>query len=193
MICITKTELDIILRFRLLWTQHSEWTRMAVNAIVFGLPNEEQTVNRLLRNPVDFGMTFRMFYADSIANRFSELLTEHLVLAADLVKAVMAGNAKQAEAINERWYANVNEISVFLGRINPCWSEKKWRDMLFAHLGFVTDEAMTLINGEYQRNADLYENLEAQSMEMADMMSQGIIDQFLRKRCSRLSEIIKKL
>lgn len=183
--CITKTELEIIKRFRLLWNQHSEWTRMAINAIVLMLPNEEQTLNRLLRNPNDFGMTFSIFYGDRIGNRFSHLLTEHLVLAADLIKAILAGNTAEAEDINTRWYRNSNEIAVFLGRINPCWSEAKWRDMYFTHLQFVADEAMTLINKEYQRNVDLYDALEIQAMEMADMMSQGIIDQFIRKRCRR--------
>ena len=183
--CITKTELEIILRFRLLWSQHSEWTRMAINAIVLKLPNEEETVNRLLRNPVDFGMTFRMFYGDRIGSRFSTLLTEHLVLAADLIKAMMAGNTAQAEAINERWYGNADEISVFLGRINPCWSEEEWREMFFTHLRFVADGAITMINQEYQKNIDLYDIFEAQIMDMADMMSQGIIDQFIRKRCRK--------
>jgi hypothetical protein len=183
--CISNTELDIIKRFRLLWNQHSEWTRMAVNSIVFMLPNQEQTVNRLLRNPGDFGMTFRVFYGERIGNGFADLLTEHLVLAADLVKAVMAGNTAEAEAINTRWYANAGEIAVFLAGINPCWSEAEWREMMFTHLQLVADEALTLINKEYQRNIDIYDVIEAQAMEMADTMSEGIIDQFFRRKCRK--------
>ncbi|MDR7870723.1 MAG: hypothetical protein RIN55_07700 [Tissierellaceae bacterium] len=181
--CITRNELDIIKEFRLLWNQHSEWTRMAIDAIVFNLPNEEQVVNRLLRNPKDFGMTFSRFYGSSIGNRFSDLLTEHLVLAADLIKAILAGNLEEANEINARWYRNAEEIAEFLGRINPCWSEEEWREMYFEHLQFVADEAMTLINGEYQRNIDVYDALEEQAMEMADTMSEGIIDQFIRQCC----------
>lgn len=181
--CITRTELEIIKRFRLLWNQHSEWTRMTITAIVFNLPNQEQTIARLLRNPSDFGRTFSVFYGERIGNRFAVLLTEHLVLAADLVKAVLAGRTEEAREINNRWYRNAEEIAIFLGRINPFWSEAEWRRMMFTHLDLVTEEAMTLINKEYQANVDVYDVLEAQAMDMADVMSQGIIDQFLRKKC----------
>lgn len=179
--CITRTELEIINRFRLLWNQHSEWTRMAITAIVFNEPNQEQVVNRLIRNPSDFGRTFSIFYGDRIGNRFAELLTEHLVLAADLVKAILAGRTEEAMEINIRWYRNAEEIAEFLGRINPCWSEAEWRRMYFMHLDLVANEATTLINGEYQENVDSYDILEAQAMEMADTMSEGIIDQFITR------------
>ncbi|WFA08434.1 acetylglutamate kinase [Tissierella sp. Yu-01] len=181
--CISRTELEIINRLRLLWLQHSEWTRAAIIAIVLDLPNREVTVNRLLRNPRDFGMFFSIFYGERIGNEFSELLTEHLVLAAQLIEAILAGNTEEARLINERWYDNAREIARFLGRINPCWSEAEWRRMYFVHLEFVAEEATTLINGEYQRNVDVYDELELQALEMADMMSQGIIDQFIKKRC----------
>lgn len=183
--CITKNELEIINKFRLLWVQHSEWTRMAITAIVFKQPNEQQTVNRLLRNPKDFGRVFSKFYGERVGNRFDMLLTEHLVLAAELVNAILAGNNEAAEDLNRRWYINAEEIAIFLGSINPCWSESEWREMLFTHLGFVAEEALTLINGEYQRNVDVYDELELQALEMADEMSRGIIEQFIRKRCRR--------
>jgi len=114
-----------------------------------------------------------------------ELTGSSRYLAADLVKAIMAGNTEEAEAINTRWYANAEEIAVFLGRINPCWSEAEWREMMFTHLGLVADEALTLINKEYQRNIDIYDLIEAQAMEMADTMSEGIIDQFFRRQCRK--------
>lgn len=183
--CITRAELETIKKFRLLWNQHSEWTMMTITAIVLGLPNEEEAVNRLLRNPVDFGMALSTFYGDRIGNRFSELLTEHLVLAADLIQAILAGNTAEAEDINARWYENACEIAAFLSRINPCWSEIEWRNMLFTHLQLVAEVIDTLINKEYQRNIDVYDVIEAQAMEMADIMSQGIIDQFFRNRCRK--------
>ena len=180
--CISKRELEIIKRFRLLWNQHSGWTIMAVNAIVLNLPNEEETVNRLLKNPCDFGKTLSNFYGRRVGYRFMELLTEHLTLAADLIKANLACNTKEAEEICKKWYQNGNEIAKFLARINPFWSESKWRDMFFEHLKHVDDNAITLMNKEYQKNIESSDILEAQAMEMADMMSQGIIKQFCRKK-----------
>ena len=181
--CISKTELEIINRFRILWNQHSEWTRMAIIAIVFESPNEEETINRLLRNPKDFATTLRVFYGERVAKEFSDLLTDHLTIAAQLVKAIMAGDTDEAEELNRRWYQNAEDIAKLLGKVNPCWSRTEWREMLFEHLGFVSEEAITLINGEYEKNILVYDDLELQSLEMADMMSEGIIKQFIKKCC----------
>lgn len=59
MSCINNNQLGAILEFRLLWNQHAEWTRMAINSITLNLPNDEEEVNRLLRNPKDFGVALK--------------------------------------------------------------------------------------------------------------------------------------
>lgn len=53
--------------------------------------------------------------------------------------------------------------------------------MLFQHLGFVKTEALDMINKNYQASIETYDKLEAQSLEMGDEMSEGIIKQFTCK------------
>ena len=65
------------------------------------------------------GNLLKPFYGNRIAARFSNLIREHLVIAAELVKAAKAGNQKAAAAAERRWYANGEEIAEFLSRINP--------------------------------------------------------------------------
>ncbi|WP_242841093.1 hypothetical protein [Clostridium akagii] len=81
---------------RMLWEQHGAWTRMAISSIVFGSPDEEFVINRLLQNPVDFANTLKIFYGDKAALKFSDLLKSHLVIAAQIVKASKAGDTKSA-------------------------------------------------------------------------------------------------
>lgn len=179
--CINKKELDIMNQFRLLWEQHSAWTRMAITSIVFLLPDEPETVGRLLRNPLDFGRTFEKYYGVEIAFKFTTLLTEHLSLAADLIKAIMAGDNARAAEINKRWYENAIEISELLDSINPFWTFEEWREMYFMHLELVANEALTMLNGDYRESVMIYDELELQALVMADTMSHGIIRQFPRK------------
>lgn len=180
-----REKLYLIKEYRLLWNQHAEWTRMAINAIIFELPNQQEEVNRLLRNPIDFGNALKVFYGAKKASRFTELLTEHLTLAAQLIGAMMAGDCVEAERINRLWYENGNEISMFLACINPYWSYAWWKKMFFMHLGYVEGLAATLLSQQYQRNIDIYDQLELEALEMADQMSGGIIRQFLRGPCRR--------
>ena len=183
MSCINKKELNLIKEYRLLWNQHSEWTRMAINAIVLELPNEDEEVARLLRNPLDFGEALEVYYGKRKSDQFADLLTEHLILAADMIKAMMAGNNSEAERIARLWYENGDEIASFLGSINPCWSYMKWKEMFFMHLLYVQDLATTMMNQHYEENIRIYDKLELEAMEMADYMSCGIIKQFPRKFC----------
>ncbi|WP_234340294.1 acetylglutamate kinase [Gorillibacterium timonense] len=163
---------------RLLWSQHVYWTRLAVNSIVGKLPDEKATLERLLRNPKDFAAALKPYYGAVIANRFAQLFTEHLTLAAELVKALRDGDSRAAADANKRWYANADEIADFLSRINPFWSKEEWRKMLYEHLRLTTEEVSTRLAGNYAQNVALSDPIEAQALGMADVMTRGIVRQF---------------
>ncbi|APC85224.1 hypothetical protein NPD12_2265 [Clostridium botulinum] len=105
----------------MLWEQHSIWTRLAIMSIVVGSPDQDLVIARLLRNPKDFEKALRPFYGDKVAAEFSKLLTDHLVIAAELVKASKAGNTSAAADAEKRWYENADQIAELLSRINPYW------------------------------------------------------------------------
>lgn len=165
-------------KIRALWEQHIYWTRLAINSIVGRLPDEKQTIDRLLRNPKDFAALLEPLYGTASASRFDQLLTEHLVVAAELVKALQAGNMTAAEDANKRWYANADTLALFLSQINPYWSEQEWRRMLHEHLKLVAAEATTRLAGDYVQNIALNDRMQTQAMEMADIMTHGLIRQF---------------
>jgi hypothetical protein len=175
---ITKSEVDLMNNIRMLWEQHGAWTRMAINSMVFGLPDEELVTSRLLQNPVDFAKALKFFYGDKIASKFSDLLKSHLVIAAQIVKASKAGDNKSAIAAEKKWYENADEISTFLAYINPYWSKESWKAMLHEHLALVKAEAVALLTKDYAAGIKVYDKIESQALEMADMMAEGIIKQF---------------
>ena len=176
---IINTKLDLMNTMRMLWEQHGAWTRMAIISMVFGLPDEDVTINRLLQNPVDFDNALTPFYGEKTAKKFSDLLRDHLVIAAQLVKAAKAGNNKLAMIAEKKWYENADEIAIFLSSINPYWSKESWMSMLHEHLALVKAEAVAMLTKDYAADVQVYDKIEAQALKMADMMSEGIIRQFL--------------
>jgi hypothetical protein len=164
--------------FCMLWEQHDVWTRAAIASIVFDLPDVDFVTKRLLRNPVDFEQALKPYYGDKIAAKFSDLLKGHLVIAAQLVKAAKAGDNKAADDAEKRWYANADEIAVLLGGINPYWSQEVWKMMLHRHLSLVKAEAVNMLTKNYEAGITVYDEIERQSLEMADLMSEGIVKQF---------------
>ncbi|WP_432775038.1 acetylglutamate kinase [Brevibacillus gelatini] len=174
----TPSEVALNRKLRVLWEQHVYWTRLAVNSIVGDLPDKDETIKRLLRNATDFAAAFEPFYGKAIAARFGDLMKRHLTIAAELVQALKTGNTSAAADAQKRWFANADDIAVFLGRINPFWSTEEWRRMLDEHLKLLSSEVTSRIAGNYAENIALSDRIESQALEMADVMTSGIIQQF---------------
>lgn len=175
---LTGSEVRLRDQFRLLWEQHVYWTRMVIMGIVFDLPDLEQTTNRLLRNAPDFARVFCHFYGNEIASQFESLLRDHLVIAAELVKAAKAGKSKAAARAEKRWYENAEEIVCFLNHINPVWSVKSMRNMWFTHLKLTKEEAVAMLEKDYARSIEIFDEIEEEALMMADEFSNGIMYQF---------------
>jgi len=178
---IPKAEADLKNYLRMLWEQHVVWTRLTILSMVFGLPDVDLVTDRLLRNPKDFESALKPLYGDKAASKFADLFKSHLVIAAQLVKAAKSGDTKAAADAEKNWYANADEIAAFLGSINPYWSENNWRTMLHTHLALTKSEAVDMLTKNYAGGISTFDEIEKQALEMADMMTYGIVKQFSNK------------
>lgn len=176
--CINKEAIHLRDRFRLLWEQHVYWTRIVILGIIFDLPDREQSTNRLLRNASDFAKVFCRFYGNRVAAELERLITDHLVIAAELVTAAKAGNTRLAAATERRWYENADAIVCLLSDINPCWTVEDMRAMWYCHLAMTKDEAVFILEKKYNKSIETFNAIEKEALQMADVMSNGIICQF---------------
>src|SRR5690606_38986588 len=117
--CITPGAVKLMNDHRSLWEEHVAWTRMAIISLTFNLPDVDFVIARLLKNATDMGNKIRPLYGDVAADKYAALIKEHLLIAADLVKAAIVGDNTAATNAERKWYANADEIAVFLNSINP--------------------------------------------------------------------------
>lgn len=176
--CISKSEVDFISMNRLLWMEHVNWTRMTIISIVFGLPDLQFVEQRLLRNATDLGNCLRPFYGDKIADRYTVLIKEHLLLAAELVTAAAKGDAQKAAEAEKQWYRNADDIVEFLSSINPYIGKEELRGMFYMHLALTKLEAVYMIQKNYKADVEVFDKIEAEALEMSDMIAGGIVNQF---------------
>lgn len=176
--CISKAEVDFISMNRLLWMEHVNWTRMTIISIVFGLPDLQFVEQRLLRNATDLGNCLRPFYGDKIADRYTVLIKEHLLLAAELVTAATKGDGQKAAEAERQWYRNADDIAEFLSSINPYLGIEEVRQMFYMHLALTKQEAVYMIQKNYQADVEVFDKIEAQALEMSDMIARAIVKQF---------------
>ena len=177
-VSISKAQLVIRNRFRLLWEQHVYWTRMTILAIAFDSPDLDATLQRLLRNVPDFEAALDPFYKTADVNAFGQLLMDHLVIAAELVQAVKAGDSAAAADAEKRWYANAEEIVRLMHKMNPFWSPEVMRPMWLSHLAMTKDEAVFILKGQFTKSVVAFNAIEKQALMVADSFSKGIIQQF---------------
>ena len=175
---LTCAQLRVSNTIRRLWTEHVLWTRFFIVSTAFGLPDLPFVTKRLLKNPHDFADVLRPVYGNQVAMQFDKLLTEHLMIAGQLVNAAKAGNTAEAKKQRELWYANAEEIARFLASINNQWSERVWRDLLFDHLRMTEDEAVQILTGQYEQSINEFDQIQAEALKMADVMTHGIIGKF---------------
>lgn len=178
---ITKAEADFKATNRLLWEQHIAWTRMTIISLVFNLPDLKFVVARLLQNATHMGNSIRPYYGDMLAEQYSALIKEHLLIAADLVKAALAKNAQLTAETEQKWYKNADDISVFLSSINPYLSLEEVKKMFYEHLDLTKIEAVCMIIKNFEADVAVYDKIELAALMMADAISEAIIKQFPNK------------
>ena len=178
----TASRLALHGQMRRLWEDHITWTRLAIVPFAADTKGFPTTAGRLLQNQQDIGNAIKPFYGDAAGNQLAALLHDHITIAVEILQAAKAGNAAAFADAKERWYANANDIADFLAAANPrFWPDSLMRADMKTHLDQTLAEAANELSGNYAASVTDYEAVHSHILEMADMLSNGIIAQFPQK------------
>lgn len=109
----------------------------------------------------------------------TQLLTDHILIAAKIVTAAKAGDAGAVEANNKLWFANADAIAAFLHQANPrYWPLSELREMMHSHLTLTTNEVMAHLQKNWSADIAAYERVHLEILAMSDMLAFGIVKQF---------------
>ena len=167
---------------RRLWEDHITWTRLFIVSAVADLPDKQATTERLLRNQHDIGDAIKPYYGRAGGERLSALLTEHILVAADVLAAAKAGDQAAVERHSRIWYRNGKQIADFLHNANPRhWPRAEMRAMMREHLDLTLAEAVAHLTRDHRADIRAYDRIHHQILGMADMLSDGIVAQFPKR------------
>src|SRR5512146_2591752 len=166
------------LALRKLWSDHVIWTREYIVAAVAGTSDAEAAAGRLLKNQEDIGSAIVPYYGQAAGDRLTDLLTQHILIAVDLVAAAKPGDQPAFAIHDERWSANIGEIATFLASANANWPEKDVLDLLALHLKLTKDEAVARIGGDWEADVHAFDDIFTEIMVVADTLHDGIVAQF---------------
>jgi hypothetical protein len=164
---------------RKLWEDHITWTRLAIVSFAGGLPDLPATENRLLQNQTDIANAIRPYYGNAASAKLRGLLRAHILGAVALLQAAKANDTAALTKAHDAWYANGNDIADFLASANPRnWPRGEMRSMMKSHLDETLKEAVDRLGGKFTADIADYEAIHKTILEMADMLSDGIVAQF---------------
>lgn len=172
---------DLYATMTALWEQHMEWTYATIVAFADESPALTPTLNRLLRNQSDIGAAIKPFYGEQAAAELTTLLKKHITDAVPVLTAAKAGDTAALNTAVAAWYANAQQIGDFLAAANPNWAKADMEEMLKSHITQTITYATDALQGRHAKLIKDYDVAEQHMVEMAAMLSAGLIQQFPAK------------
>jgi hypothetical protein len=167
---------------RALWEAHGSWTHMVIVSFVGNLPNLPAEERVLLHNQVDIGNAVKPYYGTAAGNELTALLKKHILGAVKVLEAAKSGSQSKLAQAEAAWFRNGRQIADFLHHADPKFlSLPAARKMMRTHLNQVIEQAVDELQGKYLADARAFAPYIHHILNMADMISGGIIQQFPAK------------
>jgi hypothetical protein len=165
---------------RKLWEDHVTYTALFYTAAIHGGHDAGAMAGRLLRNQQDIGDAVKPFYGDAAGDALAALLTEHILIAADLVSAAKIGDTAAQQKATAAWFANAGDIAAFLASANPHWPFEALEAALRGHLAMTTEAVVATLRGETSAMIAAYDHNHEHMLALSDTLADGIVKQFGR-------------
>lgn len=163
---------------RKLWTDHAVYTRLYIVSAVNDMSDQEELLERLLKNQEEIGEAIKPVYGEDAGNKLTALLKDHIGYAGEVVGAAVKKDAIALGKADLKWRQNADEISEFLAGANPNWKKDDLKKMLTDHLDITRQEAVDIIAGRADASISDFDKVNSQILQMADALAAGVVKQY---------------
>ena len=170
---------ELRVAMRKLWVSNAIWMReYIVNTIEADLSLDAAS-KRLAKSQDDIGRAFAPFYGAETGSKVTTLLRQHTSLVKEMIEASMAKNTEKLTDADKRWRANADSITTVLSTVNPTnWPMATIQPALLGGMNLTIAETNARLKRDYNADVETFDTILAQSLKLADMLSDGIIKQF---------------
>jgi wobble nucleotide-excising tRNase len=155
---ISGLKVDLKAALRKLFTDHAVFTANVMKSIVDGGKDTKQQLDRLLLNQKDIGDQLEPSIGCEKADKITELLTEHIKAAGDVITAAV----KKDKMLNVKidiLFTNSNSVAEALTSLNPELLPLNFTCQMFHdHNQSVIDMTIARIKGEFTEEIQIYDS-----------------------------------
>ncbi len=178
---LTYGHMNLILDFRQLLTELAYLTRFYIVSVASGFGDAQAVAERLYALPLKFKAKAELIFGAPLGEELVTLLSNHIINLQTLVSALETGDQATVDASMQRLYSNADLLAAYFSRINPFWSESRWRSLFYTYDRTVIELVIAVMTGEYVRSLDIFDRLLFSALMMADYLADGFI-QYLTVR-----------
>ena len=162
-----------------LWADHAMWTRNYIVAGLAGAEDTEAAAQRLLKNQDDIGNAIVPFYGADAGAGLTQLLKQHILIAADMV-AMAHGQefGQRFEELEASWNENAAHIAGYLNALNPYWPVSDVQDLLAQHLTLTLREVQARYEQDWETDVAIFDDILTEILTMSGALAGGLIRQF---------------
>jgi len=160
---------------RKLFTDHGFYTKFVINSIVDGAPDLEALLERLMQNQKDIGDQVKPIVGEANGNRLTEVLSEHIRLAGEVIKAAKAstleGRSTTLKGKVRELFRNSDQVAELLSSFNPkALPYEDMVQMFREHNQFVIDMTMARLTKQYRLEIRILDAYYNQLLRMSDQI-----------------------
>ena len=161
---------------RLLWTDHLVWIRHFIISLMFRLRDLSYVTIRTIQNTIDFSGQLTPFYGLDNAKRYEALLTERILLLAELASTIKTGFDTSFQL--SKLQTNADDIATLFSELNPYWDKAVWQQMLYAQYQLEEQLIREINEDKFSTSIPTYDAIYQNALYMANYMIDGITAQF---------------
>ena len=172
-------ELKLNNEMRESWMQHIYWELIFQSAFLNDLPGKSAVEERLLQTAEDIASVFAPFYSENKISALTDLLEEHIEIAGKILQAMKDGDIEEEEKQDALWRDNAAGLAKFWSDNNSEYDYGELTMYLNRHLDMTRNIMEAELSGDYNEVIRLFAEQENQIMELADYLTEGLIQKFL--------------
>jgi len=172
---IDKIKAEMLNReLRKIITNNVFWARSYIISELSDLPDKAQIKERLLKNQEGFGKILTKLYGKKESDKLTELLREHKSITVDLIQAVKLQNKKLEKKLEANWYKNINDIAVFINKLNPKWPANSICELFTGILKLTKTEMVLRSEKKWEADIQNFDKIVDYASYMADTLTKLI-------------------
>jgi hypothetical protein len=171
-------ESNLFFKGRIIWRDIATWIRTYLDYVYLNSDLEQQklVIEMLMSIPIEYGNMIRIFFGDRIAEDYTNLLSNYIMVIINLINAQKNGDINALVEYTKQLYQNVEQRADFLSKYNPFWVKSVLQSIMYNFTRMTIDEVKTRFSKDYKMNINIFKRILTYSSVMGDYLAEGILN-----------------